>query len=88
MTTAHLSVPGSGYSICHAYDDRTPILAVNSAVFSLTITPADADAITGDEVAFAEELAEQARRYALECARFAERQTANHSAGEAPEAAA
>ena len=88
MTKAHVSVPGSGNSICHVYEDRTPILAVVSEVSSLTISPANADAITGKEVAFARELADQARRYALECARFAEQPTANRSAQETPQAAA
>jgi hypothetical protein len=61
---------------------------VVSKVSSLTISPADRDAITSEEVVFARELAEQVHRYALECARFAEQQTANRSAREAPQAAA
>lgn len=88
MTRVNVSVPGSGYPICHTYENRTPILAVVSEVSSLTITTADADAITGEEVAFARVLAEQAHRYARECARLAERQAADRAGREAPDAAA
>ncbi len=82
MTWVNVSVPGSGYSgypICQTYEDRTPILALISEVSSLAIATADVDAITGEEVAFARVLAEQAHRYARECAWFAERQAADRS---------
>ena len=72
--------------MCHTYEDQTPILTLVSEVSSLTITTADADAVTSEEVAFARLLAEQVHHYAQECARFAKQQAATRSGREAPDA--
>lgn len=73
MRRAQVSVPGVGYSMCHVFDDRTPLLEVTSEAAVVTLSPAEAGSITGQEVAFAWQLASNAERYAQQCVRFVER---------------
>ncbi len=72
MRRAQVSVPGVGYSTCHVYEDRTPILELASETAVVTFGPAARDTITAEEEAFGRELAANAGRYAQECTRFAE----------------
>lgn len=75
-------VEGRARPVCYVYDDRPPILdASDGSGFSLTISPGGKDVVSPGHVAFAREFAEQAGRYARECARWVVQSTPESGPG-------
>lgn len=75
-------IEGRASAVCYVYEHRPPILDLSDrSGFVLAISGGDAEAISPEHVRFARELAEAVAQYAVQCARWSERDPAPEVSG-------
>jgi hypothetical protein len=82
---ANLRLTGRSHFQCCIYEDRPPILAMDDAHVSVSISPPDSENVTADDVATARLLATELDRYITDLERWA---TAHDSTDKAADRAA